>query len=125
MAYIEQNLARIRDHKNMYLLPVDLAPPPAGFFGCQVTKSFLASSGHCAKHLVTPSERSQSSIQCGHAETSSYLPADFHMPTPYLTVNGAAKYIKFLKQGFDAVELTRSSSSDGRVLTASVRISEP
>jgi len=29
--------------KNMYLLPVDLAPPPAGFFGCQVTKSFLAS----------------------------------------------------------------------------------
>jgi hypothetical protein len=37
-------------------------------------------------------------------------------------VNGAAKYIEFLKQAFDAVELTRSSSSDGRVLNASVRI---
>lgn len=37
-------------------------------------------------------------------------------------MNGAAKYIEFLKQAFDAIELTRSSSPDGRLLNASVRI---
>jgi uncharacterized glyoxalase superfamily protein PhnB len=39
-------------------------------------------------------------------------------------VNGAARYIEFLKQAFDAVELTRSASPDGRLLNASVRIGD-
>src|SRR5262249_56083019 len=55
---------------------------------------------------------------------SSYLPAGFHTLTAHLTVNGAAKYIEFLKQAFDAVELTRSPSADGRLLNASVRIGD-
>jgi PhnB protein len=39
-------------------------------------------------------------------------------------VNGAAKYIEFRKQAFDAVELTRSESPDGRLLNASASIGD-
>src|SRR5262245_15512114 len=54
--------------------------------------------------------------------SSSYLPAGFHTLTVHLTVDGAAQYVEFFKQAFDAVELTRSSSQDGRLLNASVRV---
>jgi uncharacterized glyoxalase superfamily protein PhnB len=57
-------------------------------------------------------------------KASSYLPAGFHTLTAHLTVNGAAKYIEFLKQAFDAVELTRSPSADGRLMNASVRVGD-
>ena len=53
---------------------------------------------------------------------SSYLPVGFHSLTVHLTVSGAAQYIEFLKRAFDADELTRSPSWDGRLLNASVRI---
>jgi hypothetical protein len=56
------------------------------------------------------------------SKASSYLPAGFHPLTVHLTVSGAALYIGFLKQAFDAVELTRSQSQDGRILNASVRV---
>jgi uncharacterized glyoxalase superfamily protein PhnB len=56
------------------------------------------------------------------AKASSYLSAGFSTLSIHLTVNGAAKYIEFLKQAFDAVELTRSESPDGRLLNASVSI---
>ena len=56
------------------------------------------------------------------SNATSYLPTGFHTLTVHLTVNGAAQYIEFLKQAFDAVELTRSSSHDGRLLNASVRV---
>src|SRR5262249_56504046 len=55
-------------------------------------------------------------------KASSHLPEGFSTLSIHLTVNGAAKYIEFLKQAFDAVELTRSASPDGRLLNASVRI---
>jgi len=42
----------------------------------------------------------------------------------HLTVKGAADYIEFLKRAFDAVELNRSPSQDGRLLNASVRIGD-
>ena len=42
----------------------------------------------------------------------------------HLTVEGAAQYIEFLKRAFDAVELTRSTSPDSRLLNASVRIAD-
>src|SRR5215510_11947883 len=57
-------------------------------------------------------------------KASSYLPAGFSTLSIHLTVNGAAKYIEFLKQAFDAVELTRSASPDGRLLNAIVRIGD-
>ena len=56
------------------------------------------------------------------SKPSSYLPTGFHTLTAHLTVDGAAQYVEFLKQAFDSVELTRSSSPDGRLLNASVRI---
>jgi len=58
------------------------------------------------------------------AKASSHLPAGFRTLNIHLTVNGAAKYIEFLKQAFDAVELTRSASPDGRLLNASVRMGD-
>ena len=58
------------------------------------------------------------------AKASSYRPAGFSSLSVHLTVSGAAKYIEFLKQPFDAVELTRSASPDGRLLNASVRIGD-
>src|SRR5215813_3478262 len=60
----------------------------------------------------------------GVSKASSYLPAGFHSLTVHLTVSGAAQYIEFLKRAFDAVELTRSPSWDGRLLNASVRIAD-
>src|SRR5215475_5600634 len=57
-------------------------------------------------------------------KASSHLPAGFSTLSIHLTLNGAAKYIEFLKQAFDAVELTRSASPDGRLLNASVRIGD-
>ena len=56
------------------------------------------------------------------SKASSYLPAGFNTLTVHLTVNGAAQYIEFLKRTFDAVELTRAPSQDGRLLNASVRL---
>jgi len=58
------------------------------------------------------------------SKASSYLPAGLHTLTPHLTVERAAEYIEFLKRAFDAVELTRSPSTDGRLLNASVRIAD-
>ena len=60
----------------------------------------------------------------GMTKALSHLPAGFSTLSIHLTVNGAAKYIEFLKQAFDAVELTRSASLDGRLLNASVRIGD-
>ncbi len=56
------------------------------------------------------------------SKASSYLPAGFHSLTVHLTVREAAQYIEFLKRAFDADELSRSPSWDGRLLNASVRI---
>jgi len=58
------------------------------------------------------------------AKASSYLPSGFHTLTAHLTVDGAAQYIEFLKRAFDAIELTRSPTADGRLLNASVGIGD-
>lgn len=58
------------------------------------------------------------------SKASSYLPAGFHTLTTHLTVKGAADYIEFLKRAFEAVELSRSPSPDGRLLHASIRIGD-
>jgi uncharacterized glyoxalase superfamily protein PhnB len=56
------------------------------------------------------------------SKASSYLPAGLNTLTVHLTVDGASQYIEFLKRAFDAVEITRSPSQDGRLLNASVRV---
>ena len=58
------------------------------------------------------------------SKASSYLPAGFHTLTTHLTVKGAADYIEFLKGAFEAVELSRSPSPDGRLLHASIRMGD-
>jgi uncharacterized glyoxalase superfamily protein PhnB len=58
------------------------------------------------------------------SKTSSHLPAGFHALTVHLTVERAAEYVEFLKRTFDAAELTRSVSQDGRLLNCSVRIAD-
>ena len=58
------------------------------------------------------------------SKASSSVPAGFHSLTVHLTVIGAVQYMEFLKRAFDAVELTRSSSPDGRLLNAGVRIGD-
>lgn len=52
------------------------------------------------------------------------IPQGFHTLTPHLTVNGAAKYIDFLKSAFDAEEIARMPSPDGRLMHAEVRIGD-
>jgi uncharacterized glyoxalase superfamily protein PhnB len=57
-------------------------------------------------------------------KASSHLPAGYQALTLHLTVEGAEQYIEFLTRAFDAVELTRSTAWDGRLLNASVRIAD-
>jgi PhnB protein len=58
------------------------------------------------------------------AKATNPIPAGFHSLTPHLTVNGAAKYIDFLKQAFGGKELHRSPGPGGRVMHASVLIGD-
>ena len=58
------------------------------------------------------------------SKASTYIPPGFHALTVHLTVNHGAEYIEFLKRAFDAIELTRSQASDGRLLNTSVRIGD-
>jgi len=46
----------------------------------------------------------------------------FHSLTPYLIVEGAAKLIDFLKQGFGAEEKLRVPKPDGAIMHAEVRV---
>jgi PhnB protein len=52
------------------------------------------------------------------------IPEGFHTLSLHLSVNGAAEYIDFLKQAFDAVEISRSPGPGGKLLHALVRIGD-
>ena len=52
------------------------------------------------------------------------IPDGYHSVTPYLTVQGAAKLLDFLKQAFAAIELHRMTRPDGTVGHAEVRIGD-
>src|SRR5262245_5842946 len=52
------------------------------------------------------------------------IPAGYHTVTPYLTVQGAAKLIDFLKQAFEAQETERITQPDGAIGHAEVRIGD-
>ena len=51
-------------------------------------------------------------------------PEGYHTVTPYLTVQGAAKLIDFLKQAFGAQEVFRTMGPDGTIGHAEVRIGD-
>src|SRR5919197_647144 len=52
------------------------------------------------------------------------IPEGYHTVTPYLTVQGAAKLIEFLKQAFEAHESERITRPDGTIGHAEVRIGD-
>jgi PhnB protein len=52
------------------------------------------------------------------------IPAGYHTVTPYLTVNGAADLIEFLKQAFAAREKERITQPDGTIGHAEVIVGD-
>jgi PhnB protein len=52
------------------------------------------------------------------------IPKEYATPTPYLCIQGAAEAIEFYKQVFDATEMMRIGSPDGRIGHAEIKIGE-
>ena len=52
------------------------------------------------------------------------IPDGFHTLTPSLIVNDAAKAIEFYKAAFQAVELGRAATPDGRIMHAELKIGD-
>jgi PhnB protein len=52
------------------------------------------------------------------------IPDGYHTATPYLTVRDAAKAIDFYKRAFDATEVHRMDSPDGKIAHAELRIGD-
>ena len=52
------------------------------------------------------------------------IPEGYHSVTPYLIINGAAQAIDFYKRAFNATELLRMASPDGRIGHAEIRIGD-
>ena len=58
------------------------------------------------------------------AKATHYVPAGFHTLTPHIIVNGAARYIDFLKKAFGAQEVGRMDGPGGKVMHAEVTIGD-
>lgn len=52
------------------------------------------------------------------------IPKGYHSVTPYLIIDGAAKAIDFYKRAFNATEVMRMESPDGRVGHAEIKIGD-
>src|SRR4051812_5751093 len=52
------------------------------------------------------------------------IPEGFHNVTPYMIVDGADKFIDFVKKAFGAQELFRMAQPDGRIGHAEVKIGD-
>jgi PhnB protein len=52
------------------------------------------------------------------------IPEGFHSITPYLVVEGADRFLEFLKQAFGAEQKLRVPRPDGRIMHAEVRIGD-
>ena len=55
---------------------------------------------------------------------AEYKPQDYNSVSPYLTVKDANRTIAFLVRVFDAVELRRYPTPEGRIMHAEVRIDD-
>lgn len=53
-----------------------------------------------------------------------YKPDSYNSVSPYLIVNGASATIEFLRQVFQATELSRHQDPSGRIMHAEVRIDD-
>jgi len=54
----------------------------------------------------------------------SPVPAGYHSVTPYLVIEGATRAIEFYKQAFEAQELMRLPTPDGKVAHAEIKIGD-
>lgn len=52
------------------------------------------------------------------------IPSGYHSVTPYLIIDGATKAIDFYKRAFNATELMRMASPDGRIGHAEIQIGD-
>ncbi len=52
------------------------------------------------------------------------IPEGMHSLTPHLVCDGAAAAIEFYKRAFDAVEILRMPSADGKLMHAMIRIGD-
>ena len=52
------------------------------------------------------------------------IPSDMHSVTPHLVCDGAADAIEFYKRAFNAVEVARMQTPDGKIMHAMVRIGD-
>lgn len=57
-------------------------------------------------------------------QASKPLPNGKHTVTPYLMVKGAARFIDFLKEAFDAHEFGRAENPDGTIGHAEVQVGD-
>jgi uncharacterized glyoxalase superfamily protein PhnB len=55
---------------------------------------------------------------------SNYKPDGYQDVMPYMLVEGAEKFIDFMKEAFGAEELGRYAGDDGRIMHAAVRIGD-
>lgn len=52
------------------------------------------------------------------------IPDGYHTATPYLVITNAAEAIEFYKKAFDATEIMRLASPDGKVMHAEIKIGD-
>ncbi|MBZ5637774.1 MAG: VOC family protein [Acidobacteriia bacterium] len=52
------------------------------------------------------------------------IPDGFHTVTPYLVVQGVPKVMEFLRRAFDAEEVHRSTTPDGTIMHAQMKIGD-
>lgn len=52
-----------------------------------------------------------------------HVPEGFGVVTPYIFVDGAADYVRFLEAAFGAREIGRSAAPDGRIANCQLRFS--
>ncbi len=54
----------------------------------------------------------------------AYKPESYNSVSPYFVVNGAQRFIDFLKKLFNAKELRRYDNADGTIMHAEIRIDD-
>ena len=55
---------------------------------------------------------------------AKHRPEGYHAVTPILSVNGAERLIDFMKKAFDATEVYRFNSPDGKIMHAEMKIGD-
>jgi len=75
--------------------------------------------------LAADLERSALNMkQTAAANATPYIPAGFSSITPYVIVQGADRFVDFVKQSFGAEELFRKARPDGTIMHAELRIGD-